>query len=77
MRDLVLRVAAKGVIVNKGRVLILREAETYIEGTNIGKYGLPGGRIELGESFMDGLHRETKEETGLEVIPKHPVYLGE
>ena len=52
-----LRVAAKAVIVKDGKVLILREASTYTEGTNIGKWGSPGGRIEASESFFDGLRR--------------------
>jgi 8-oxo-dGTP diphosphatase len=50
-------------------VLVLREAKTYEEGTNIGKWGLPGGRLELGESYPDGLRREMKEETGLDITP--------
>jgi 8-oxo-dGTP diphosphatase len=66
--DSTLRVAAKAVIVNsEGRVLVLREAE-YDEGTNAGKYMLPGGRLEPGESFHDGLLREIREETGLEGV---------
>lgn len=77
MSDLVLRVAAKGVIVREdGKVLVLREAG-YDEGTNGGKWGLPGGRLNNGESYADGLQREIKEETGLEVIPGKPVYIGE
>lgn len=77
-KDLVLRVAAKGLIVNhKGHVLILREAGTYKDGTNIGRYHLPGGRLEVGEAFNDGLMREVKEETGLEVEPLKPLFVGE
>ena len=77
MTDSVLRVAAKGLLVYQDRILILREADTYPEGTNLGSYGLPGGRINPGEPFMDGLHREIKEETGLKMIPEYPVYVGE
>jgi 8-oxo-dGTP pyrophosphatase MutT (NUDIX family) len=78
MADILQRVAAKGLIVNAdGKVLILREAHTYIEGTNIGKYGLPGGRIDPGEKFFDGLEREIMEETGLKVEPLKPIYVGE
>jgi len=78
MADMLQRVAAKALIVNDdGKVLILREANTYVEGTNIGKYGLPGGRTEPDEKFFDGLHREVMEETGLKVEPIKPLYVGE
>lgn len=74
----VLRVAAKAIIVNDGgKVLVLREADTYEEGTNIGRWGIPGGRINIGESYFDGLRREAKEESGLEVEPLYPVSVGE
>ncbi len=66
----ILRVAAKSLIINdQGQVLIVREASTYGDGTQIGRFGLPGGRIDLGESFEDGLRREAKEETGLDIEP--------
>jgi 8-oxo-dGTP diphosphatase len=69
MGDVILRVAAKAVIVNgEGKVLVLREASTYAEGTNTGKYHVPGGRLEPGEAFNDALTREIREETGLEGV---------
>jgi 8-oxo-dGTP diphosphatase len=72
------RIAAKAVMTNdEGKVLILREASTYEEGTNVGKYGLPGGRINPGEVFLDGLRREVDEETGLEVEVVRPVHVDE
>lgn len=72
------RIAMKALIVDdEGKVLLLREADTYEEGTNIGRYGLPGGRINPGEPFMDGLNREIMEETGLTVTIGKPVYVGE
>lgn len=78
MNEAILKVAAKAVIVNdKGEVLILREGTTYSDGTQIGKYGLPGGRLDAGERFEDGLLREAKEETGLTVKPLFPLYVGE
>jgi 8-oxo-dGTP diphosphatase len=62
-------VAAKAVIANsEGKVLILREAATSAEGTNAGKYHVPGGRLEPGEAFRDALVREIREETGLEDV---------
>lgn len=78
MTDEILRVAAKAVITDKnGKVLILREANTYEEGTNAGCYEIPGGRLNPGESFNDGLKREAKEETGLAVEPLYPLFVGE
>lgn len=78
MDTITLRVAAKAIIVNdEGQVLILREASTYKDGTNVGKYHVPGGRIETGERFMDALHREVQEETGLSVEPLYPVHVDE
>lgn len=78
MNEIVLRVAAKALVVNNaGKVLILREATTYDEGTNTGRYHLPGGRLEQGEAFYDGLKREIDEETGLQVEPLYPLYVGE
>ena len=47
MSEVILKVAAKAVIMNaEGKILIVREADTYEEGTKIGKWGLPGGRID-------------------------------
>ncbi|MDQ3093748.1 MAG: NUDIX domain-containing protein [bacterium] len=75
--QIVLQVAMKAVIVKDGKVLILREAATYGEGTQQGRYHLPGGRVESGEKFEDALSREVKEETNLEVNLGMPVYVGE
>ncbi len=75
--DMIQRVAAKAVIVKDGKLLILREAATYGDGTQRGRYHMPGGRIEVGEHFEDALRREIREETGLEVTIEHPIYVGE
>jgi len=77
-KEPILQVAAKALIVNsQGQVLLAREAKTGPNNTQIGFYGLIGGRLEPGETFFDGLRREVMEEVGLEVEPDKPLYVGE
>lgn len=59
--------AAKGVLVHNGKVLFLRESGSYVDGSNPGKYDIPGGRLNAGEGWIEGLRREVFEETGLTV----------
>jgi len=61
-----LYVGVKALIVKEGRILLLREAR-YDEGTNEGKWDVPGGRILPEESLSEGLMREVREESGLEI----------
>lgn len=77
--NIVQRIAMKAVIVRDGKVLLLREAATNPDGTNIGRYGFPGGRLENGEPWKIGLLREIKEETGLvdNIVIKQPVAVSE
>jgi 8-oxo-dGTP diphosphatase len=75
--DMTQRIAAKAIIIKDGKVLILREAATYGDGTQIGRYQVPGGRVEIGEHFEDALRREVKEETGLTIDIAYPLYVGE
>lgn len=77
MGDIMQQIAMKAVIVKDSKVLILREAATNGDGTQRGRYHMPGGRLEAGESFEAALHREVKEETGLEVAIDYPIYVGE
>lgn len=78
MTDILQRVACKAVIVNdEGKLLVVREASTYSEGTNIGRYGVPGGRVNPGEPFVKGLLREVYEEVGLKISVGRPLHVGE
>ncbi len=57
--------AVQGVLERDGRVLLARRA---IE-PRAGHWDLPGGFLEEGEEALDGLRREFKEETGLDIVP--------
>jgi ADP-ribose pyrophosphatase YjhB (NUDIX family) len=48
-----------------GRLLLARRAVD----PNAGRWDLPGGYLEEGEHPLDGLRRELREETGLEIEP--------
>lgn len=61
----------------KGKVLIIREAQEYEGGYQTGKYDLPGGKIEPGESAVDATKREVGEEAGLEVEVGQPIFVSE
>ena len=62
-------VGAKGVVVRDGKILLLRESTKYADGTETGKWDVPGGRIRPEETVFEGLMREVKEESGLSVRP--------
>lgn len=70
-------VATKAFVVFDGKILILKESEKYSDGSNAGRYDVPGGRVQPGERFDEGLLREIKEETGLSVDIKNPFFAGE
>ncbi len=70
-------VATKAFIVYQGKILIVRESNQYDEGTNAGKYDVPGGRVKPGQKWDESLRREIKEETGLEVKIGKPFHVGE
>lgn len=69
--------ATKAFIVYNGKVLILRESVKYQDGGNVGRYDVPGGRVEPGQRWDESLKREIKEETGLEITIGRPFYVGE
>ncbi len=58
-------IAADGIIINAGQVILVRRANEPFKG----RWVLPGGMLEDGESLEETLVREMREETGLVVKP--------
>jgi 8-oxo-dGTP diphosphatase len=56
-------VGVGGVVIEKGRALLIRRGSEPL----LGQWSIPGGTLELGESLEAGVVRELKEETGLSV----------
>ena len=52
-----------GVIIDRGRTLLIRRGSEPL----LGEWSIPGGTLELGESLQEGVARELREETGIEV----------
>lgn len=54
------------VLIKEGKVLLLRRFNTgYMDG----KYSLPAGHVDRGETFIQCLIRESKEEIGIDLKP--------
>jgi ADP-ribose pyrophosphatase YjhB (NUDIX family) len=64
-------VGVGAIVVHEGRVLLVRRGNEPLKG----HWTLPGGLLELGEPVVEGVARETREETGLVVEPLELVEL--
>jgi 8-oxo-dGTP diphosphatase len=66
MSDKPFRLAVKALVRDRqGKILLIRRSQQ--SGQFKGKWDLPGGKVDAGESFDEGLRREVAEETGVEV----------
>jgi 8-oxo-dGTP diphosphatase len=57
--------AASAAIVRDGKILVVRRARPPANGL----YTLPGGVVEVGETLIEAVAREVREETTLEIEP--------
>jgi mutator protein MutT len=62
-------VGVGGVVVIDGRVVLIRRGKEPLRG----RWVIPGGTVELGETLQEALVREMQEETGLVVRPRDVV----
>jgi mutator protein MutT len=58
-------VGVGGVVVRDGRALLVRRGKEPL----YGRWVVPGGTVELGETLEEALVREMEEETGLRIEP--------
>ncbi len=58
-------VGVGGVVIHRQRALLIRRGCEPLKG----QWSIPGGMLELGEELAEGVRRELKEETGLDVEP--------
>lgn len=56
-------IAVGGVVIQGGRVLLIRRGQPPLEG----RWSIPGGILEIGETITAAIERELKEETGVSV----------
>jgi ADP-ribose pyrophosphatase YjhB (NUDIX family) len=54
------------VVIHEGRVLLVRRGKEPLKG----RWVVPGGTVELGETLEDAVVREVREETGIVVRPR-------
>jgi 8-oxo-dGTP diphosphatase len=55
--------AVGGVVIHESRVLLVRRGQPPLEG----RWSIPGGILEVGETIAKGIERELREETGIDV----------
>jgi ADP-ribose pyrophosphatase YjhB (NUDIX family) len=56
-------VGVGGIVLNEGKVLLVRRGQQ----PGYGKWSIPGGMVELGESLTEAIRREVLEECGIEI----------
>lgn len=65
------RVGVGAIVIKDGTVLLIKRGNPPNQGT----WAIPGGMVELGETLQEAAEREIREETGLTIRAKTPVYV--
>ncbi len=60
-------------VIQGGALLLVRRGR----GPNAGRWAVPGGKIDYGETMREAVVREVREETGLEVEVGEVVWVGD
>ena len=75
------KIGVKALVVNReGEILLLRNSDDDLRHSgNSGKYNLPGGKVNVGETITHALAREVKEETDLKITNTNlqPFFAGD
>lgn len=69
------QVAQKALIERDGKILLVQYPESEAHGMG-GKWDLPGGRLHVGETALEGVMREVEEEIGTPVIIEDVLVAG-
>lgn len=62
-------VGVGGVVIRGGKVLLIQRGKEPLKG----RWVIPGGTVELGETLEEAVAREVREETGIIVRPREVV----
>lgn len=64
------RIGVGAVVFRRNRILLVKRNQPPGEGL----WAIPGGRLELGETLQKAAEREVREETGVIIRARNPVY---
>jgi 8-oxo-dGTP diphosphatase len=65
------QIAVGAIVFRDDEVLLVKRANP----PGRGLWAIPGGRVKLGETLKEAARREVKEETGISIRPKEPMYV--